>query len=288
MNPQPGARLERPLNFSDAAAFYGRVSTSKQDTTTQEERGKEYLRFKQIPLGAEFYDDDTSGSIPIWQRPQGRLLRLKLEAGGIKHLVVSKLDRLGRSASDLLNTVEYLDSIGVVLHIVDLNGDSLSTQGASGRLMLTVLAGMAEFERALIKSRINETMESKRGRGELCGTVPYGWNAVETGAVTNKGVKVRRLEPNPDEQKWILVMKRLRDARQSYGKIASHLNANQVPTKRGRGEVMKLRARLSTLNAQPSTTKFTSGKWQAGNVAKVLNSKTTAEWLASVPAEQAA
>jgi DNA invertase Pin-like site-specific DNA recombinase len=74
--------------------------------------------------------------------------------GDIKHLVVAKLDRLGRSAIDLLNTVKLLDSLKVILHIVDLGGDSLSTQGASGRLIFTVLAGMAEYERALIAGRI--------------------------------------------------------------------------------------------------------------------------------------
>src|SRR5436305_1926340 len=73
-------------------------------------------------------------------------LNRDLPAQRVTHVVVVKLDRLGRSAVDLLHTVEFLDSIGVVLHVVDLGGDSLSTQGAAGRLMFTVLAGMAEYE----------------------------------------------------------------------------------------------------------------------------------------------
>jgi DNA invertase Pin-like site-specific DNA recombinase len=268
--------------------LYGRVSTSKQTTTTQEAQAKDYLRLRQIPLGAEFYDEDASGSIPIWDRPEGRKLRARLQAGGVKHLVVTKLDRLGRSASDLLNTVEFLDSLGVTLHVVDLGGESLSTHGPSGRLMFIILAGMAQFERTLIQGRIQDCLNVKRERGELTGTVPYGWNAVETGQVTVKGVKVRRLEPNPDEQHWILTMMKLRQSGLSYGRIAKYLNEHQVPTKLGKGSIVKYRGKPQ----------FCTGKWQTGNVGRILSpkNKTVQTWLAlskveglkSLPAAQAA
>jgi len=58
-----------------AAAVYGRVSTDQQTTSTQELRCKDYLQYKKLPLLAEFYDDDVSGSIAIWERPNGRRLR---------------------------------------------------------------------------------------------------------------------------------------------------------------------------------------------------------------------
>jgi site-specific DNA recombinase len=270
------------LPLPTGSALYGRVSTGQQETTTQDLRGKEYLSWKKLPLAAEFYDDDVSGTIPIWERPGGRALRKRMEAGDIKHLVVVKLDRLGRSAIDLLKTVQFLDSLGITLHIVDMGGDSLSTQGASGRLMFTVLAGMAEYERELIRSRIQDKLDVKRDRGELCGTVPYGWNAIETGEVTPKGVKVRRLEANPEEQHWILVMHKLRAANFSYGKIAQHLNLNKVPTKRDKGTIMKLRTA-----GNGAETKFVSGKWQCGNVAKILQNKVVTQWLATAAAKAA-
>jgi DNA invertase Pin-like site-specific DNA recombinase len=260
--------------MKDSALLYGRVSTGQQTSSTQELRGKEYLAWKQIELAGEFYDDDVSGTIAIWERPGGRRLRQRLNQGDIKHLVVAKLDRLGRSAVDLLNTVKHLDSIGVVLHIVDLGGDSLSTQGPSGRLMFTVLAGMAEYERELIVSRINEKLSAKRSRGELVGTVPFGWDAAETGEITRKGVKVRKLVSNVTEQKWLLYMVELRDAGWSYHAIAKALNQYGVPTKRRAGQLMTLRQGAGV------TEKFTSGKWQSGNVAKLINSKQTQSWLA--------
>jgi DNA invertase Pin-like site-specific DNA recombinase len=262
---------------SKLAVLYGRVSTEKQTVATQELRAKEYLAYKNFELSAEFCDDDVSGSTPIWERPRGADLRKFLEAGAIGHLVVVKLDRLGRSALDLLNTVEYLDSIGVVLHIVDLGGDSLSTQGAAGRLMFTVLAGMAEYERELIRSRIQDKLDIKRQKHELTGTVPYGWDAKETGAETVKGVKIRELVPNLVEQSWILHMVTLRAAGWGYHSIANDLNDRDVPTKRGKGEIMTLRSAGDT----PADKRFTTGRWQAGNVAKVLNSKTVRDWLAS-------
>jgi hypothetical protein len=143
--------------------------------------------------------------------------------------------------------------------------------------MLTVLAGMAEYERELIRSRIQTKLDTKRRHGELTGTVPYGWTAEDTGEVTNKGVRIRRLVPCPEEQNWILHMDNLRRAGYGYHSIANDLNARAVPTKRGRGEIMCLRAK----GDEPSTKKFTTGRWQAGNVAHVLQNKIVQAWLVS-------
>ena len=261
------------------AVLYGRVSTGQQTTRTQEARGKEYIAWKQLTLAGEFYDDDTSGTIPIWERPQGRKLReylsdargeAPLGQGPALHLVVTKLDRLGRSAIDLLTTLKFLDDLSIVLHVVDMGGDSLSTQGPSGRLMFHVLAGMAEYERELITGRIKDRLAVKRANNELCGTVPYGWDAVETGEVTGKGVKIRRLQDNPVQQHWILIMHKLRQSRWSYGAIAKYLNANGCPTKRGKGEIVKYRGE----------SRFNTGKWQQGNVHKVLTNQIVKAWLA--------
>jgi hypothetical protein len=102
---------------------------------------------------------------------------------------------------------------------------------------------------------------------------------VERGEVTVKGVKVKRLVDNPDEQKWILVMFQLRRTGMGYHSIAKYLNSHGVPTKRGKGAIMKLRTpdRATT----KSDTKFTSGKWQSGNVGKILSpdNVTVQNWM---------
>ena len=264
--------------LSPLAVLYGRVSTDLQTTSTQEARCKDYLQYKRLPLAEEFYDEDVSGSVAIWDRPNGRKLRERLAQGDIKHLVVAKLDRLGRKATDLLKTVELLDEMKIVLHIVDLGGDSLSTQGAAGRLMLTVLAGMAEYERELIRDRITKHLDAKRDREELCGTEPFGFTAVATGEVTPKGKAIKRLEPNPEEQKWIVFMAAQYQSGFGYHTIAKQLNAAGVPTKR-RGEILNL---LHGGHSKATVEKrFASGRWQSGNVARVLNNKTARAWLAT-------
>jgi site-specific DNA recombinase len=224
-----------------------------------------------------FTDADVSGAVAIWDRPGGKSLRRFLEANpNVKHLAVLKLDRLGRSTIDLLNTMKWLEDHGISLHIVDFGGTALTTMGPLGRILLTVLAGMAEFERELIRSRIQDRMDIKRENGELCGTVPYGWEAIETGAVTNKGIPVRILADNPEEQQVILQMVRQRNAGFSYKFIATQLNLAHVPTKRA-GQVLPVK--------KGSTETFIPrNRWTQGQVRKILNSRTVRDWLASLNA----
>jgi DNA invertase Pin-like site-specific DNA recombinase len=112
--------------------------------------------------------------------------------------------------------------------------------------MFTILAGMAEFERELIRSRIQDALDRRFDQKRLIGTVPYGYILRSDGG----------LEDNPAEQAVIRRIAHLRDdVKCSYGAIAAQLNADGVPTKTGKG------------------------KWQCGNVAGVLNSKHTARLL---------
>jgi DNA invertase Pin-like site-specific DNA recombinase len=237
------------------AAIYRRVSTDQQDASleTQEKRVGDYLNVRGFHATEQttFHDADTSGSIPILERPGGaRLFATLRHCPDIKHLVVAKLDRLGRSARDLLDTVHQLDEMGVALHIVDMGGDSLSTQGPAGKLMFVILAGMAEFERELIRGRIQDALNRRFDQKRIIGTVPYGYD-LEAG----------NLVDNPREQEIIRRIARQRGVGCSYKQIADQLNADGIVTKTGRG------------------------KWQCGNVAGVLNSKHTARFLDEPEAE---
>jgi DNA invertase Pin-like site-specific DNA recombinase len=94
-------------------------------------------------------------------RPQLRRLLAMLAAGDV--VMVTRLDRLARSTRDLLNTLAAIT--GKEAGFRSLADAWADTTTAHGRLMLTVLAGLAEFERELIRARTGEGRERAKARG---------------------------------------------------------------------------------------------------------------------------
>jgi DNA invertase Pin-like site-specific DNA recombinase len=84
-------------------------------------------------------------------------------------LIVTKLDRLARSIIHLGKILETLEAKGVALRIVNLGVD---TSTPTGRLMLTVLGGVAEFERTMMLERQREGIAKARGEGRYAGRKP--------------------------------------------------------------------------------------------------------------------
>jgi DNA invertase Pin-like site-specific DNA recombinase len=78
-------------------------------------------------------------------------------------LIVTKLDRLARSTRDLLNTLDAIGKVGATFK--SLGDPWCDTTTPHGRLMLTVLGGLAEFERHLILARTSDGRERARARG---------------------------------------------------------------------------------------------------------------------------
>ena len=81
-------------------------------------------------------------------------------------LVVWKLDRLGRTTKNLLELIDDLKDRGINLQIITLGID---TSTAAGRLFFTMMAGLAEMERELIRERTNAGLQAARSRGRLGG-----------------------------------------------------------------------------------------------------------------------
>ncbi len=80
-------------------------------------------------------------------------------------VVVTKLDRFARSTQDALNTMATLTDQGVSLVVLNMGGDVVDTSTAIGKLLITVLAGIAEFEADLIKERQIEDIAAAKARG---------------------------------------------------------------------------------------------------------------------------
>lgn len=84
-------------------------------------------------------------------------------------LVVTKLDRLARSVRDLMNTIAHLDRKKVGLRVLNLGMD---THTPTGKLMLTVLGGVAQFEREMMLERQREGIAKGKAAGRFKGRKP--------------------------------------------------------------------------------------------------------------------
>lgn len=104
-------------------------------------------------------------------------------------LVVTKLDRLARSTTHLLSLVEELDRKGVALRILDFGGGEVDTQSPSGRLLLTMFAAMAQFERETMLTRQREGIAAASAAGKYKGRKPTARaKAAEIEALSLEGV----------------------------------------------------------------------------------------------------
>ena len=138
---------------------YAWVSTDGQSLGAQHEALRE-------AGAAQVFSEKQSG-VKTDRAALGRCLA-SLEAGDT--LVVAKLDRLARSTRDLLNTLATIGEAGATFR--SLGDNWADTTTPHGRLMLTVLGGLAEFERHLILSRTDEGRVRAKARGVRFGRKP--------------------------------------------------------------------------------------------------------------------
>ncbi|MCE1237992.1 MAG: recombinase family protein [Hyphomicrobiales bacterium] len=87
-------------------------------------------------------------------------------------LVVTKLDRLARSVGKAWEVVEELESKGVGLRILSLGGEPVDTRSATGKLILTIFAGFAQFEREMMLERQKEGIAKAKAEGVYKGRKP--------------------------------------------------------------------------------------------------------------------
>jgi DNA invertase Pin-like site-specific DNA recombinase len=138
---------------------YARVSTQDQHLTGQLEALK--------AAGAEpIYREKISGARA--DRPQLAKLMASLQPGDI--VQVTKLDRLGRSTRELLELIERISKAGASFRSL---GDPLwDTSSSQGRLLSTLLAAIAEFERDLIRERTGDGRKRAMANGIKFGRKP--------------------------------------------------------------------------------------------------------------------
>ena len=134
---------------------YARVSTAEQCLDRQLDALKE--------RGAErIFQEKMTGTKA--NRPELEKMLLTLRPNDV--LIVESFSRLSRSTKDLIELVERLNKMGVELISIK---EQLDTTTATGKLMLTMLSALSQFERDLIAERTTEGLKAARARGRKGG-----------------------------------------------------------------------------------------------------------------------
>ena len=202
---------------------YIRVSSESQEDNTslesQEKRIKSYCDAFAHELVCVFKEVGSGKDVEHRPQFQEALEVVKNEGDGI---VALKLDRIARNCRDVLELVEdTLQPENKTLVLLDLNVD---TSTATGKMILTMMAAVAELERSQINERTQGGRKAKAEKGGFAyGSPAFGYQSNEE----------RELVKNESEQKTIEIIRRHHKSGKSFQKIADYLNSNNYRTKRG-------------------------------------------------------
>jgi len=205
------------------AIGYVRVSTEEQALTgvsldAQEEKIRAYCVAKEWDLIRVVRDEGYSAK--DLNRPGMQEIIEGCRRKEFDVVVILKLDRLTRSVKDLGHLVEdVFQKNDVAFSSLQ---DNFDTATANGRMVMNILATLAQWERDIISERTRDAMQFMKKDRKLVGAVPFGYDC-------NNG----SLSPNPDEVVIVQKMIALRKRGRSYQKIAAHLNAKEIPSKNG-------------------------------------------------------
>jgi putative DNA-invertase from lambdoid prophage Rac len=142
---------------------YGRVSSGQQ--TTENQRLELEQAGYQIEPDYWYADDGVSGKVAANQRPAFKQMLTQIRKG--ETLVVSKLDRLGRDAIDILQTVRQFGDRGIKVIVHQLGHTDLTSP--AGKLLLSMLAAVAEMERDLLVERTQAGLQRAKAEGKMLG-----------------------------------------------------------------------------------------------------------------------
>ena len=151
------------IKMGDTVAIfaYGRVSTKDQTTENQ----KCEIEAQGYKIDYWFADEGVSGKVPASQRPQFKKMIEQIRDG--EALIVSKLDRLGRDAQDVGATIKALAKRRIEVIVLQLG--KLDLTSPAGKLMLNMLAAVAEMERDLLVERTQAGLQRAKSEGKMLG-----------------------------------------------------------------------------------------------------------------------
>jgi len=145
-------------------AIYCRVSTDDQSCERQERDLRAFAKRAGHKVVAVF--KETASGADNGRPERGKVLALA-RAHKIDAILVTELSRWGRSTQDLVQTLDDLH--GCKVSVLAQTGLSFDLSTASGKLMRTIMGGLAEFERDLIRDRVKSGLAAARARGVKLG-----------------------------------------------------------------------------------------------------------------------
>jgi len=203
---------------------YVRVSTDRQaDQGVSLEAQEAKIRAMATVRGCELDQVIVDGgeSAKDLNRPgMQRLLEL-VTTGKVDAVIVAKLDRLTRSVKDLCGLLELFEKRKVALISV---AESLDTGSAAGRLVITIMGAVSQWEREAIGERTRDALQHKRRQGRRVGNIAFGSRLAADG---------EHLEVDPDEQAALAEIRRLHTQGTTLRGIATALNRRDYHTRRG-------------------------------------------------------
>ena len=163
----------------------------------QKERLRSEAKHRGMKIVGEYSDEGKSGK-NVSGRPEFKRMMQDIKSGkdDVQVVLVFKLSRFGRNAADTLNSLQYMEDYGVNLLCVE---DGIDSAGAAGKLMISVLAAVAEIERDNIHEQTMAGRQQKARDGLWNGGfAPYGYKLVNV-----DGQKSKMLVVDEEEAKLI-------------------------------------------------------------------------------------
>lgn len=212
------------VNDMQVAVGYVRVSTERQaDQGVSLDAQDAKVRAMATVQGVTLVDVIVDGgeSAKSLNRPGLQRLLALVNGGKVQTVIVAKLDRLTRSVKDLCGLLELLEKKKVALISV---AESLDTSSAAGRLVITIMGAVSQWEREAIGERTRDALGHKKRNGERVGNIQFGYRLAKDG---------KHVETDPGEQAALAEIARLRKRGGTLRGIAAALNGRELRTRRG-------------------------------------------------------
>ena len=172
-------------------AIYLRVSTSTQTVENQRLELEAYCKRQGWVITQTYEDAGISGA--KFDRPALQQMLKDASKSKFDVLVVWKVDRLARSTSDLLSILQQLTALGVGFVSTT---QAIDTTSSMGRMVVTFLAAIAEFERATIVERVKAGIQRAKADGVKIGRPRVAVDVIRAIELRNQGQGYKQIAKN--------------------------------------------------------------------------------------------